>query len=420
MAQVLSHQGSRCQEHPHRSTENRCDRCRQPFCDDCLSPGRRRTDGTRGWYCALCLAKTTDEEAAVERERTVAARVVRAKRRLRISLIVASGIGIFLLSGAVMVRFFAGSSAAGGMLLSAETTRCGELTRIRSVGAIGTQGADDSVNILAYPQRAEVKVTAVGGRGGPEAGLPALPAGGSGAEPDSIVDECDSGWHFPDKVTLPVTLTLDTRRAGSYVQRLAFWQDPKAPKSAWVLEFEVFASTSETGSDFVPLLFDRPTRLRESTEPQWFEIMRPGPHAAAPPFPDAVPIRRLQVRILSTYGSPRLRSDAEGVSLGEVAAYGPDLELSVSDVPDTTNFTFKPSEVRALAGQPKFVLFMNQSRTAHHLVTVGQTRNLDLKVEPGQAVSGQFIAAARTGRYELMCRIPGHDRLGLVGSIVVR
>ena len=162
-------------------------------------------------------------------------------------------------------------------------------------------------------------------------------------------------------------------------------------------------------------------------------------------------MRRLLVRVLSTHGNegpgpqgrgpPSARagvtSDAGPgtqdlgtrsgeVSLGEVAAFGPDLEVTVGDEITSTgeltgNYRFTPSEIRALAGRPVFVLFMNQSRVdTHTFVTVGQERNLELRAEPGQAVSGQFVAAGRAGRYEFLCRVVTHDVRGLLGSIIVR
>jgi plastocyanin len=222
------------------------------------------------------------------------------------------------------------------------------------------------------------------------------------------------------------------------------------------MDLEVLDSPSETGDDFRPVLLDRPAQLLPSVEPQWFQVVRPAPPGRltppqlAPPereryaqqFPDVAPVRRLLVRVLSTHGDGEpgpqgpappsagsgqaLVARPGGVSLGEVAAYGPDLEVTVGDEITmagelTGNYRYTPTEIRALAGRPVFVLFMNQSRVdAHTFVTVGQERNLELRAEPGQAVSGQFVAAGRPGRYEFLCRVITHDVRGLLGSIVVR
>jgi uncharacterized cupredoxin-like copper-binding protein len=128
------------------------------------------------------------------------------------------------------------------------------------------------------------------------------------------------------------------------------------------------------------------------------------------------------VRILSTQG------EGAGVALGELAAFGPDLEVTIDDAPcaDPTGrppggcYAFAPREVRALAGRPMSVLFLNRSRASHDLVSAGQDRNFEVGLEPGQAASGLFVAAGRPGVYEFVCRVPGHDRDGLLGRITVR
>jgi hypothetical protein len=318
----------------------------------------------------------------------------------------------------------AAGAAAAVLALAVRTYRpgaavplaaCGELTRIRSVGAIGTQAAEDAVNVLAYPQRAEVR----------------LGAGGAAGAAAALVDECQSGWRSAGPQALPVEVVLDTRRDGSAVQRLALWQDPGAPRGAWVRDFEALASPSADGDDFQAIPLDRPGRLRETTEPQWFEVQRPAPGATGAPFPDVVPLRRLRLRLLSTYGDPAggpavaTGAAPGGVALGEVAAYGPDLEVVLAHPTalggeDLDRFVVGPAEIRALALQPKFVLFLNRTRTSPHtLVSVGQTRNFEVTIPPGEARAVQFTAGA-PGRYEFYCRVPGHDRLGLSGSIVVR
>jgi plastocyanin len=325
--------------------------------------------------------------------------------------------------------------AAGSQPDAKLAANCGELSRIRSVGAIGTQGADDAVNVLAYPTRAEVQVSGSVHAGAgvtlPALTPAALPRSASSAalaetSPATLVDECGVGWRVPGQVQLPVTAVLDTKRTGTYIQRIALWQDPTAARSSWAYEFEVLVSPSDTGDDFVPVLLDRPAQLKESVEPQWFSIMRPGINAAAPPFPDAVEMRRLMVRVLSTYGSPRQRAVTDGFSLGEVAAYGPDLEIVVQHPQsgggeDTSHFQIVPAEVRALAGEPKFIFFLNHTKTAltHDIVTVNQQTNMEVKLAPGEAKAGQLIAG-RPGRYEFYCKVVGHAEAGLIGTIIVR
>jgi hypothetical protein len=251
-----------------------------------------------------------------------------------------------------------------------------------------------------------------------------------------VVDECDSGWRGDAGAGAPLSLLVTPARTNAWLQRVVLWQDPAAAETSWIKDFELLASPSPAGDDFRPVTLDRPGRLQATREQQWFQAVQPAPTGTSPaerldpiqrarygqPFPAAVPVRRLLVRVLSTYG------EGAGVSLGELAAFGPDVEVAIDDAvcPDPTGrppvgcFAFQPREVRGLAGRPTPVLFLNRSTTAHVLVSTGQERNLDVRLEPGQVASGVFVAAGRPGSYEFFCRVPGHDREGLLGAVVVR
>jgi hypothetical protein len=308
-------------------------------------------------------------------------------------------------------------------------------------------GPQEAVNVLAYPHPA----AAVAGVGATRPEFPTAAGGAESETTQALFDECATGWRSAPEVLLPVTLAVRITQDGAFVQRLVFWQDPAAPPAAWAKDFEVLASPDAEGDDFRPVPLDRPAQLLATAEQQWFQVMRLGPpgelgpERLAPeergrygqPFPDVLPVKRLVVRVLSTHGA------GAGVALGEVGAYGPDLEVTVgpADVMASERTTTAPSagrfmtcggapgldlmvcppEIKALTGRPRFVLLLNRSRTeAHTLVTVGQQQDLELRAEPGQAVWGQFVAAAVRGRYDFYCRLPGHDVRGLVGTIVVR
>ncbi|HET7770687.1 MAG TPA: hypothetical protein VFN74_18080, partial [Chloroflexota bacterium] len=272
--------------------------------------------------------------------------------------------------------------------------------------------AADAVNVFSYPQRALVSLLPLAG------GVPPPAAGAT----DSIVDECLVGWRAGtaavEAIQLPLTLELNTQRDSIFIQRIALWQDPEAPRNSWIREFEALASPSENGEDFVPLPFDREGVLRESTEPQWFEIQRPFP-GSTQKVPDVMPMRRLRLRVLSTVGVQRRGARVDQVSVGEIAAFGPDLEITISDGVDSPGFSLKPGLIQALAGQPKFVLFMNTGNATHRLVSVGQQQNFDVTIGPREVKSVQFTAG-RPGRYEFVCRVPGHSTIFPPGSIQVR
>jgi plastocyanin len=136
----------------------------------------------------------------------------------------------------------------------------------------------------------------------------------------------------------------------------------------------------------------------------------------------------MQLRVLTTSGSPRPRSVTDGVALGEIALYGPDLELIARNVVDGSTgaeypdaFEFLPGTISALAGRPKFVLVYNRGKSATHVfATSDQQQNGEVEIGPGEAKSIQFVAAGRPGRYEFFCKVPGHAARGLVGRIEVR
>src|SRR5687767_10481344 len=91
----------RCQEHPHRKADERCDRCGLPFCDECLSPSERRADGTRDWFCDRCIALMDEVSRRHMREAALAYRAARAAARARAVGTVLTAVGIvILLTGA--------------------------------------------------------------------------------------------------------------------------------------------------------------------------------------------------------------------------------------------------------------------------------------------------------------------------------
>src|SRR5688500_14895511 len=305
MSRILARQGMRCQEHPHRKTDDRCDRCGLPFCDECLLPSQELTEGFPVYHCAQCVALLIEERARRDREGALAYRAAVAADRTRTALRIAVAVAVAAILGIttsavfLVVRLY--GTAAPPQEIAERAATCGELSRVRSVGAIGAPAPDDVVNVLAYPHRAEVRFASARA----EDGLAAA------------VDECDAGWRSADGIALPLELDIDVRAAGLVsVQRIALWQDPAAPRAAWILDFELLASPSMDGDDFSPLPQDRPGRLEQTPEPQWFAVVQ---HQAmgltldrlarggalgtgVEPQPDVVRVRRLRLRILSTHG----------------------------------------------------------------------------------------------------------------------
>jgi plastocyanin len=259
----------------------------------------------------------------------------------------------------------------------------------------------------------------------------------------SVLDECATGWRSAPDQVLPLTIEVEVRVEGTVpVQRVALWQDPQVPRSAWIRDFEISVSRSVDGEDFVPVPLDRPARMEPTVEQQWFSIVQPqafgltqgriargGAQATGTqPGPDVAHVRRVRLRVLSTHAASFSgEGDGHGpaVALGEIAAYGPDQELSVGIVcggaqGESCAYTFRPRELRTLAAMTRFVYFVNDTDDAHTFTTVGQTMNADVRVGPGQSASIPFTAAGTGGRYEFFCRISDHASQGMRGMITVR
>lgn len=406
-------------------------------------PTPRAVDGTRQWYCRACTGVLAEVARRRAEQQTIAARLRRMRRRLEAGLVVAA------IAGGLAAATAAGVAVLGargqGVQATGPTLSCGELSRVRSVGAIGLPAPTEVVNALTYPLRATVR--------------PVAGDAGNAGDAGALVDECGSGWRSAPDTVLPFGLVIEPPSNGFWLQRIVLWQDPEAPRAAWVRDFEVLASPSADGDDFRPLRLDRPAQLTPTVEQQWFSLIQPPLQGGVPPeqmaaqeraryaqaFPDVVFVRRLLVRIHSTYGElkpPAAGGTAVGpvdrasglrrgvVALGEVGAYGPDLEVTIADVVvdgvHTGDYTVTCQErasrctIHALAGRPVSVLVLNQSWDAHTFVTSGQDRNLTLAPGAGQALSATFVAASQVGQYDFACRLPGHAIKGLAGRINVR
>ncbi|HEU5318452.1 MAG TPA: hypothetical protein VFX49_20230 [Chloroflexota bacterium] len=444
MAAIYARQGARCQEHPHRPADGRCDRCELPFCPECLTPTDRRADGTRDWFCARCVRLNHEDAQREAYEQSIEHRVAVAARRARIVTISLAG-AILLLVVSTAGYFLAArrfGAAAPAQAIAERATSCGELSRIRSIGAIGAPAPDDAINVLAYPNRAAVRLLTPSAAAPNPEGDPALA---------SMIDECVAGWRGTD-MSLPLTIEIEVRAEGAVpIQRIALWQEPTAPRGAWVRDFELLASPSAEGNDFTPLTLDRAARLEPTEEQQWFTIVqtqamgltldrvaRGGEQATGTqPQPEVVSARRLRLRVLSTHGTPGPGATSiggtgtvpkDGVALGEIAAYGPDQQLTVAMVcanitpsgKDSCAYGFQPAQIRALAGRPRFVYFVNDTDSPHTFTTTGQDKNADVRVEPGRSASIVFTAASRGTTFDFYCRIADHAAQGMRGRIAIR
>src|SRR5688572_21921420 len=149
MARLLARVGTRCQEHPHRPYEDRCDRCGLPFCDECLLPSERDARGARHWFCTRCVALMDERTRRRLAESALAYRAARAAERARRVGIAASiALVVLALTGVSAFAVARRVGTASDHALPERAAACGDLSRIRSIGAIGTQAGEDAVNVL--------------------------------------------------------------------------------------------------------------------------------------------------------------------------------------------------------------------------------------------------------------------------------
>lgn len=81
------------------------------------------------------------------------------------------------------------------------------------------------------------------------------------------------------------------------------------------------------------------------------------------------------------------------------------------------DFSFGPQEIRVKSGEKVRLVIRNQGSVAHDWYV----DELDLSsplIQPGQSASFEFTAGA-AGRYEAICTEPGHEALGMVGTLII-
>lgn len=104
------------------------------------------------------------------------------------------------------------------------------------------------------------------------------------------------------------------------------------------------------------------------------------------------------------------------------------LEISAAD------YVFTPAQITIPAGQEVTLTLINEGAVEHEWVLVKEGAEInepfdeaqekekifwDIEAEPGTTSTGSFIAPANPGMYQVVCAIPGHIELGMVGSVTV-
>jgi uncharacterized cupredoxin-like copper-binding protein len=86
----------------------------------------------------------------------------------------------------------------------------------------------------------------------------------------------------------------------------------------------------------------------------------------------------------------------------------------------TDDFRFNPSTIAVKAGQPIQVTFQNGGETVHDFtVQQGLARPVTV-LEDGGKSGATTVTYDKPGTYKFFCSQPGHDQLGMHGTITVQ
>ena len=89
-------------------------------------------------------------------------------------------------------------------------------------------------------------------------------------------------------------------------------------------------------------------------------------------------------------------------------------------VTGSDDFRFNPSTITVKAGQPLEVTFQNGGEILHDFtVQEGQTKPTVITEEGGKSGTAT-VTYAKPGTYKFLCSQPGHDQLGMHGTITVQ
>jgi uncharacterized cupredoxin-like copper-binding protein len=102
---------------------------------------------------------------------------------------------------------------------------------------------------------------------------------------------------------------------------------------------------------------------------------------------------------------------------GAAAAALPPAQITVTG---TDDFRFNPSTVTGKAGQPLQVTFQNGGAILHDFtVQEGLARPVVITADGGKSGTAT-VTFAKPGTYKFFCSQPGHDQLGMHGTITVQ
>ena len=89
-------------------------------------------------------------------------------------------------------------------------------------------------------------------------------------------------------------------------------------------------------------------------------------------------------------------------------------------VTGTDDFRFNPSTITVKAGQPLEVTFQNGGEILHDFTVQQGLAKPVVITEDGGKSGTATVTYAKAGTYKFFCSQPGHDQLGMHGTITVQ
>ena len=99
------------------------------------------------------------------------------------------------------------------------------------------------------------------------------------------------------------------------------------------------------------------------------------------------------------------------------AAALPPAQITVTG---TDDFRFSPSTITVKAGQPLEVTFQNGGEILHDFTVQQGLAKPVVITEDGGKSGTATVTYAKPGTYKFLCSQPGHDQLGMHGTITVQ
>jgi len=81
-------------------------------------------------------------------------------------------------------------------------------------------------------------------------------------------------------------------------------------------------------------------------------------------------------------------------------------------------FRFTPNAITARSGEPLSVTLMNRGKCEHDWVIAAKPA-IHMHVLPGESQTRMFTFET-PARYSMICTLPGHKEIGMVGKLVIR